>query len=328
MKKALLFLIICLICLTAFCGCIARHGSETEISSNELSADGSDTDIQDSINTESVESTETEETSDVNETSGTDDANTLLDNFLRSREGYSLGTNSELNGKIKVHLFFVDDDESSWDKKSVDQFTENQIMPGLDFLENEAKRYGKKLDFSVKRYSTAFNEGYTLKYNGTIKKSKENGSHTMDIPAHVAERLGYGDAAEMHDQLYEDNGHNEVVLLFLINKDGRSFAYQQSKEYDNPYINTLEYSVVFKRYHGKDPDYDKLTHAAATVAHEILHTYGAPDFYSPEERKQLLLELYKEDIMMLDYLNIDEMNVGEYTAYAVGWRDKTPSIVQ
>ena len=240
--------------------------------------------------------------------------------LLQSRNEYQLGTNCDLQGNIKVHLFFVDDQESRWDRDTVEQFTSKQILPGLHFLENEAKRYGVALDFSVESHTTGSKTGTPIIYEGNISKSK---NHTLDIPTKIVGQFGCEDADQMYTKLYAQNDHNEVIFLFLVNKDGVSYAVTQGDgDFYHPY---LEFGVVFKRHLDKDFGIDDNTHPAASVAHEILHTYGAIDMYTPIEVKKLLKPIYPRDIMLLDYLNIEDMEVGSYTAYSVGWINQAPT---
>ena len=255
--------------------------------------------------------------------SNTEDANKQLQDFLQSRPCYELGTNVYLEGDVQIHLFFMDDNESRWDEESIEEFTQKQIVLGLDFLESEARKHGKSLDFSIKRYATAFDDGYDVKYNGIVNKG-EDGTHTLDLHKRAAQILGYENEAKMFGDLHQKHDYQEIVLLFAVNKDGVSYANQQAG--GSIYYATVEYATVFTNYLGKDFTFDEITHPAATIAHEILHLYGAEDLYTPYERKQMVKDIYPQDIMMLGYRNIDEMNVGEYTAYAIGWENKGPMV--
>ena len=267
-----------------------------------------------------------------NETPGTDaeqeqptqeSTDKKLLRFLRSRPCYQLGINALLEGNIQIHLFLMDDDESQWDEESMEEFMQKNLAPALDFLEGEAKRYGVSLDFSVKPYATVLSEGYDVTYNGIIKKGGD-GSHTLDLHERAAHILGYENRVELFEDLYRKNDHQEVILLFAVNKDGVSYAWHQAE--GSIYYPTVEFATVFSNHLGKDFDPDEITHTAASVAHEILHLYGAEDLYAPQERKDMIRDIYPEDIMLMDYLNIDEMSVGEYTAYAVGWKNRAPTI--
>ena len=247
--------------------------------------------------------------------------------LLQSREGYHLGTNVELRGNIKVHMFFIDDQESGWDCDSVEEFRNKQIIPGLYYLEREASRYGVLLNFSVESHTMGTVTGRPLLYDGMIVdtvRDDDNGRNNDGVPKRIAWQLGYEDEGEMFAQLYQENDHQEVILLFIVNKDGVSYASKQIG--GSEYNAWVEYSIIFRNHLSGDFGPDELMDRVASVAHEILHLYGAIDMYEPIERKELLETLYPNDIMLLDYLDFREMWVGEHTAYTVGWLDSPPTL--
>ena len=148
-----------------------------------------------------------------------------LSQLLQSRgKGYQLGTNCDLQGDIKVHLFFVNDAESQWDPDAITQITNKQILLGLDFLEKEAARYGVALNFSVESHTTGSKTGTPIIYEGKISKSEP---YTVDIPSKIAGQFGYESGGVMYAELYEQDDCQETVWLFLVNQDGVSYARKQ-----------------------------------------------------------------------------------------------------
>jgi len=319
MKKLFLIWILIFACLLT-AGCDAMR---VPLNGAQETEDHTETGVSGSAASER-ESTASESDRETLQSADTESVQEQPDAFWRTRPYHGLGTNDILEGDRQVHLFFIDDNESQWDEASIEAFTQKQILLGLDFLEDEAQRYGISLNFSIKKYATVFDEGYELHYDGIIKDG-DNGSHTLDLHKCAARALGYENEVELHDELYMKNGYCEVVFLFLVNKDGVAYAFQQAE--GSRFYPIVEYATVFVNYLDRDFDLDEITHAAASVAHEILHLYGAADLYEPYERKNTARMLYPEDIMLLDYLNVDEMNLGEFTAYSVGWRSHAPTHV-
>ncbi len=77
------------------------------------------------------------------------------------------------------------------------------------------------------------------------------------------------------------------------------------------------------------PDYalnGKSRDMAATLAHEIMHLYGGEELYTSRARYEMAMKLYKNDIMCLEARDLRLLNVGGFTAYAVGWTDGTPGV--
>ena len=112
----------------------------------------------------------------------------------------------------------------------------------------------------------------------------------------------------------------EVIFLLLLNKDGCSYSINDGLDdgYDEP-----EYCVLFTHY----TDYTAVT-GPSTVAHEILHLFGAEDYYDPygthPQRAVLAESLYPTDIMLRVYTDISWNTLGSFTAYSVGWTEDLP----
>lgn len=235
-------------------------------------------------------------------------------NFFKKRPFFELGVNKDLKDKIKVHLFFINDNESSWDEETISAYMNKQITPGLKYLESQASRFGISLNLSTVKYKTDSH----LKYNGVISKRTE----TADIMNRIAVQLGYENQEKLQQDLANENPYGEVILMAVVNKDGISYTSSQATGSPGG-ISNIEYCVVFTSYLNKNFGIDQNTHMAATVAHEILHLYGAEDIYE-DTYKETAKQLCPDDIMLLDYLNIEQMKVSKYTAYSMGWSKTSP----
>ena len=233
-----------------------------------------------------------------------------------------MGVNKELRDKVKVQLFFIDDDESSWDEQTINAYYNKQILPGLNFLEQQASRYGVSLDFTTEKYATVLQDEYVLKYNGKIDNNADRDATGYDVMDKIASILGYSNAKELHTSLANNHPYGEVIMMPVVNKEGISFASMQASGSPGGKANA-EYCIIFTDYPNKNFGVDDNTHMAASVAHEMLHIFGAEDLYL-DEYKETARQLCPKDIMLLDYLNIEKMQVNKYTAYSIGWSDKSP----
>ncbi|MBQ7850344.1 MAG: hypothetical protein IJ343_11515 [Clostridia bacterium] len=86
--------------------------------------------------------------------------------------------------------------------------------------------------------------------------------------------------------------------LFLLNVDGRAFAHS---EYGHA---EAEYAVLFKDFH------------AGTARHELLHLYGASDYYIHPDVKEAAKRCFPDSIMLSSNA---ENRTESLTAYLVGW---------
>ena len=254
-----------------------------------------------------------------------DGKSTVLENDNRIeayRSRYGLGTCHSFEGKQTVILFFMDDDESAWDEEEVAGFTEKRIFPALALLQEQSESWGVDLSFEVKRYSTALSEGLDMTYKGTVIKDLTVSGSTKDLPEQVAAILGFASGLELLAALMEEYGTDKIIPLMLIDKDGTSYARTQLSE---QIVDHMEHAVVFTDPLGYQSG-SWLWSGSATVAHEILHLFGAEDYYKPYDRLVLAEKYYINDIMLLDSYRLSRLDIGAYTGYCIGWTDQIPEI--
>ncbi len=237
----------------------------------------------------------------------TSDANAL-------RPSYWQGVCRNLKGKPVVVLLFMDDDETSWSEEEVVSFTNGTVMPALQFIKNEAARWGTELDFQVESYSTALT-GYTLDYFGVMPDNHRKDEYNDQLEQ-AAGDLGFSSEWVLYSYMQYQHPGQDIVFVMLFNKNGRSFT---RIHVEDGYYRGVEYCIVYS-----DPAYK----AAPVMAHEILHLFGAEDLYAEaysEVRASAARERYPTDIMISAY-SLTENNIDAYTAYCIGWTQDIPDV--
>jgi len=112
---------------------------------------------------------------------------------------------------------------------------------------------------------------------------------------------------------------------------GRSFA-QVQQGYPGE-IAMTETVVLFSDLTGRaSGSWRSIQDGDSTVAHEILHLFGAEDYYAEggerEGRENLALSGGSaQDIMLVMSRDLDVLRVTAPTAYCVGWTDQCPSVM-
>ncbi len=230
---------------------------------------------------------------------------------------YGAGTCSFLMNKKVVALFFIDDNSSSWDQGSIQQFTDKSVIPALEFLEKEALSWDVDLQFEIWRFSSALSKGVKLKYNGNVNPDLFDGGSTKDLLTQTANIFEYSCDMAFRWALEQKADGTEIIPIFILNKEGVSYA---RNNYIVSDVDAAEHAVVFS-----DNKYGS-TDQAATFAHELLHLYGAEELYTPVQRYNLAIQLYEKDIMCLETRKIDKLKIEAFTAYTLGWNKKIPAI--
>lgn len=237
------------------------------------------------------------------------------------RKGYNVGCNRNLSGNITVHCFFIDDSESSWTKKEIEKFNKKQIAAALDFIIGQSIKWDVKIGFKTKSYHTSFSENSTQYKSST---SDESNNIDNDFFEQMAINMGYSSATEFVVDRQGAEAVDSDIYLMIFNKAGKSYArklkYNNEPfklQYDKP-----EYAVIY----AVDSESNSESAKASTVAHEILHLYGAEDYYTPKERHNLANKHFFDDIMVLNTKDINWLEITEPTAFCIGWTYVVPSV--
>ena len=230
------------------------------------------------------------------------------------RPAYRQGICRNFKGKPVVVLLFMDDEESVWTAEEVESFTQENVMPALGFLKQEAERWGVELDFTVESYSTATTE-YTMDFFGVMPTESDE-AVKEDLFEQAAGDLGFASDWVLYSYMQSQYPSEEIIFLTILNKDGRSFAVKNGYKGFNRHV---EHCVIY----GKTSWYP-----AQTVAHEILHLFGAEDLYEEVVTTGVfeIAQNYYSDDIMLNLLPNWKNKVGDYTAYAIGWTHEIPDV--
>lgn len=129
----------------------------------------------------------------------------------------------------------------------------------------------------------------------------------------VFQSLGYANTDDMqrrHEQAYSCD---ETPIIIGFNRPMRSFAIADNAK--NIIRFSDETSVVFRHLHGFfDP---------TVFEHELLHQFGAVDYYYPDSTVRAAQKYFPASIMYQGGPEIDDL-----TRYLIGWTDElTPKAI-
>lgn len=239
------------------------------------------------------------------------------------RPAYNSGNCRRLAGKPFVMVIYLDDDVSSWTEEEVLAYDQNLIAPALDFLDDNAAKWDVDLCMKTGYFATYGHPYRPVKYNGVIEDFSD-GNISQDILDQAALSIGYASKEDMHDKLVEFAGTEQIAYVVMVDKGGRSYSCPRKGRNRTPGDDyELEYAVVYSGFTDTSRD-----SASDTVAHELLHLFGAEDFYYPESREALAEKYYPEDIMLCAMSDLSCFTLGAYTAYTLGWTDTVPDVCQ
>lgn len=228
------------------------------------------------------------------------------------RPWYDLGSCAQLEGNVLFMCIFMNDNESSWTYTEMDEFLNEKAVPAMQWIVDMASYYEADLTCTVAYYTEPV---YCSGSYGDF-----NAGTNPYILYDASDALGYGSLDDMQMHLKELYGVEQVAFMVCIDKPGRCYA---SIDQSNDNYYHTEYCVLFD----DAAEFNGLYYACypSTVAHELIHLFGAEDFYADGSlrngRAALADEWFYNGIMLRTYTDISYNWVDPVTAYAIGWRD-------
>jgi len=208
--------------------------------------------------------------------------------------GKNVGCSVKLRGRVVLVAFLINDGESHWDAQSQKVFADG-LKQTANYLMDTSGLGRQDLDIAYAYCQV------TVPY--TVEK--RNSSRFVQD---VLRQFGYEDVQSYQKHYESKFARDEACVTFVFNKNFRSYAVTVSSgentDAENPIGN--EYSIV--AFDPKDP-----TGSQRTFIHELMHQFGAIDFYYPE-RVKLEAEHYLPGSIMNSGDSIDAL-----TRYVIGW---------
>lgn len=215
------------------------------------------------------------------------------------------GSARVLEGKIYVITFFVSETDWPIDKK-MDLF--KQMRDAESWLEWRASEYGKTVRF-VNGVHGLFEPFVT-----DILPDYESGKPSTEIAFTYLRQAGC--PVDGYKQWVKKNSGCDQSLVFVIaNKEGRGYANPFGSGTSDVYPEgaILYDSPSFKLY-------------AGSIAHEILHLFGAVDLYDVtpgmKEIDEKMEKMYPKEVMHCSRHPMKELMISPLTAWLVGLTDK------
>ncbi len=260
---------------------------------------------------------------------------TLATHDLESRnaalkDSYYLGSAKTPEGRTLVVSIFADADGYSWDfdsdvdKNTIDKVNRYMKIAG-DYIEDVAADYGKESEFI-----TDFQENSDLFYSVSLDCDMSNdATRSYEVWKYIDKNIDTNALKEKYDA---DN----VIYFVINNTDWNNHNITSTRDWYSgmPYPYEIVYLFTID---------DKEANCPAVYAHEMLHTFGAPDLYTTDDYYGINKDDVKyfetnmpneimyscSDLRSSKYLYDRISNeVSELTAYYVGLTDSCDLVTE
>ncbi len=204
--------------------------------------------------------------------------------------GMNSGCSNAMLGKVCIVAFLVQEQGSAWKDRDLDAIVQ-VLKKATELIKAQSGLSDNKLAMSYA-------------YDKVSVQLKYDRKNYPQVERDVLEQYGHQSAAQYQEHYEKKFSKDEAPVVFIFNKDFRSFA-GKSSERDS---SDDEWSFV--AYSGN------VERCVVTLVHELLHQFGAIDYYYPERVKEVAEKLFPDSIM-LHGSTIDPL-----TRYLIGWDEE------
>lgn len=223
---------------------------------------------------------------------------------------FELGSAKRLEGRNVIVCFYVDTPESSWKTSEINS-TVKDMKTACEYIEDTASKYGIETSFEYDWSLGGKNR--CLYHRAKIPFLTDETDASDDLMGEYIEKwVSYLPSFDAVKEAY--NADNVFFIVFL-SQEGRSY----SLVYDGE--DSVNESIEI--YKGENP---------SSIAHEILHLFGAHDYYDGAEYTEdvvsYIKKKYPNEIMLTTQMGkgkIPQM-VSDITAYHLGWIDSVDEL--
>lgn len=228
----------------------------------------------------------------------------------------NVGSAKVLSGRVFVLSVFVAPYSNPWTPNEI-EMQKQKVFEAEHWLKIQALRFGKRVDF----VNSAFGSDGSLLDNEIPENYDSYDAYSY--PSKVLLKIGFHSSDFFIEWVRKHTGCTQCLVIVFSNSFGRSFASPVTKELYrfNPSRYNIECCFIYRGYvcGGRES-------GAITVAHEMLHLFGAWDLYElnkcDHNRAGKTTIMFPNSIMVCAKSNLWEMQIDEITAWLVGLKEE------
>ncbi len=227
------------------------------------------------------------------------------------------GNAGTIDGRTVIVSIFVNDAGTSWDGVSMREREEyaEQLVYACDWLEAQVARYDEESEFVC---DWREHEDLYMEAEFTVSLVTMTSEHFADQKNYIINNID----ADYYKDKYDCE---DIIYMFFFNTPDNDDVRSWTINYEPGYNNKCEFINIYN-YEGE------YFIRPSAMAHEIMHCFGAHDFYYssdfvPQEYIDHLEEIGSEDIMYIAY-NMYEivLEFSDVDAYYVGLIDSCDEV--
>ncbi|WZO96647.1 hypothetical protein EP7_003650 [Isosphaeraceae bacterium EP7] len=229
-----------------------------------------------------------------------------------------------LLGRVVLASVFVGRDGRRWQPDEI-RSSLNEVARAARWIARQAATHAVPLHIDLARVfleaedtEPAGSQEFGFGYQGDelVPSTPRQVVSELSSMSRAAGQLGFRDAADLVDSIGRRIEADAIAWILCPMRSGLSFAVRES----DGHLPGVNLAVCYPRYSdfsgrlkgavGTDP---------ATVAHEILHLFGAEDKYGLPLDDGPSPGVTSRDVMRLDSPRLSQLRIDPLTASEIGW---------
>lgn len=216
-----------------------------------------------------------------------------------ARKGIDVGSCKRLSGKVAVLIIPVSSPGAAWNGETIAKIF-SHTATACRWLEGEAKQVGVDLDlFAISQW------GVSLQLQ--VKDTSLSPEQIVNMT------IGYDSLKSYLEHAILPMGFDQVALVYAFHGTEGTYA---SKVVTDRELRHFE-GVKWMYDAGRSSEVHVMC-----IAHELLHLFGAMDFYQLTNLTPQLQHLVAHSVMWTTDPSIETLEVDPITQYLIGWREQ------
>jgi len=227
------------------------------------------------------------------------------------------GSARELSGNIYTLSCFISEPNEEWTYKEK-QAILKQVKESQEWIKGQAAKYNVSVNFDA---GGNFGLDTDIKMP-LIERGTASGKEPVDWVSRVLKKVGYSSPLKLLEWVKQNTNAKQTQVIIFAKGKGNGYAMATSTEMDKE-LYFVEGAILYEKYNNGS----KL--ASSSIAHEMLHLYGAWDLYKTfsqsAENEKKAKQKFPNSVMLRTSYNIEELEIDELTAWLIGWNTKPKS---
>jgi hypothetical protein len=233
--------------------------------------------------------------------------------FCQNSNTYRHGSALKLEGNIYTLCCFISSNET-WTYSEKANIC-NQTNEATAWIKIQASRYNIPVNFKVGTYGLKDDIRFAQ-----IERGTGSGKEKTDMISLVLKKIGYKSPLDFYNWVLKNTQCTNVQVIIYAKGYGTGYAMTYGG-IENKEMYFVEGAILYEKY------WTGSTLKTSSIAHEILHLYGAWDLYNSfqqtQEKEDMAKKLFPNSIMLRTAEHIQDLSVDEVTAWLIGWNNKT-----